>query len=252
MTTKSTNVQLSLDSLYQINGTIALHVQDLLNDPLPGETDQARFTLFAKTDWTPDQETREASKAFRAVMADFVNFLDKAIFFKQCAVQPLEISPLPKSMSAGELTVYLQGQVDERILAIARDQRLTNPKKLAEFEEGLDDWARATTSGYFSLRRCLEHHFQRPDKDIEFLVRVPTVRAGDQDLGPGDSVESGAMITLLPTVRMRIFPANQPVQLKAQDVVDAAVTLIQVINPQIVEYVRRIRDERKPEQGGVT
>src|SRR5690606_6419986 len=70
---------------------ISLHVHDLVEvgwDPSSPPESIGTFPLALKTGWPPDVEARLASKAFRAVMADFVGFLDKAVAFLSFAQNP--------------------------------------------------------------------------------------------------------------------------------------------------------------------
>jgi hypothetical protein len=122
-------------------------------------------------------EQRHIDTCFRAVIAAFITFLDRMI-----AVQKLTGTTIPidQTMSGEQALTRSREHIDHKILQVASDRALTNPKKIESFA-GLSDFSKDAAKSYFALRRCLEHHDGIPDEDIDLIWRALRYCCGDRE-----------------------------------------------------------------------
>jgi hypothetical protein len=165
---------------------------------------------------------RACETCFRSMMASFISFLDKLIASQLILEEGINID---RDLTLEELSDYLKTYVAGKIAEVARDRKITNPKKLARFD-GLSDLARQTALEYFALRRCLEHHQGIPTEEIRLFTWQPKPYVDDVEI-----TELPALVTQGQTIQVKfvwnekIFQPGCRVILVPEDLHAIAVTL---------------------------
>lgn len=196
-----------------------------------------RFGLI-EVKFSPDATSRSkraidraAEACFRSTIGRFISFLDKLIasdlLSQEGIVADCDLS------SPGEIHAYLNAYLAKKIAVVAGDTKLSNPKKLARFED-LADFSRRAVLGYFALRRCIEHHQGIAQEDIQFCVLRQKLFVDDAEV-----LELPAPVREGQTVQVRLVPEEKTfawgteVVLSPEDVHAIVLTLRVAIAPEI-------------------
>jgi hypothetical protein len=173
---------------------------------------------------------RACETCFRSVISSFISFLDKLIASQQIKDEGII---LDRDLAVEEIPQYVNQRLAEKIAVVARDTRLTNPKKLARFV-GLSDLAQRTALGYFALRRCLEHHQGVPEKDIDVITwRVTFFINGEEIKALPTTIYKGQALGTGMVHESKIFPAGSKIVLTPEDVQGIVLALRMVLAPEI-------------------
>jgi len=99
-----------------------------------------------------------------------VELIDRLLAIRRLVATPLVVPAHVKSHT--ELDAHVGNLIEEEYQKVARDQSLSNPAKVAQFER-LDTFEKEATLSYFTLRRCLEHHGGVPKEDLTITYYRP-------------------------------------------------------------------------------
>jgi hypothetical protein len=166
---------------------------------------------------------RAARNAFIGAMSKFSGFLDRLIASGNVMRGDV---PVTRVLSGdAEIFAYVMEVIDEAVAAVARDHRLTFPKKLDSFV-GLDTSVREIAINYNKLRNALEHHHDMPREEIRVKVRriVPTVD-GEEMRSLPFVVQKGGRLGCKIEEEEKVYPANTRVVLGPQDGRDLIFTI---------------------------
>jgi hypothetical protein len=174
---------------------------------------------------------RACETCFRAVISSFISFLDKLIA-SQLVIE--EGIVLDRSLAIEEIQEYVNRRFAKKIAVVARDTRLTNPKKLARFV-GLSESSRETAIGYFDLRRCLEHHQGIPIEDIRVITwRLKFLTTDGEEIKALHApLPKGQGLAVGSVRESKIFPAGSKIVLTPEEVHGIVFTLRMVLAPEI-------------------
>lgn len=127
-----------------------------------------------------------------------------------------------------EIHEYLTAYVAKKVAAVAADNRLNNPKKLARFD-GLSDFSKRAALGYFALRRCVEHHQSVAQEDIQLCALRQKLFIDDVEVTRLPArVSGGQHVSVRLEPEEKAFPADRRVVLSPEDVYGVVLTLLAV------------------------
>ena len=206
--------------------------------PRPGALLQFTFAPTAQPDTAA---VRLCNRCFVNIVAELITYLDRMIAFQRCRSRQMTI---PSGVTTqGDLLQFIRQQLEEEYSAVARDRRLSNPKKLDSFP-GIAGIARDSALSYFAVRRTIEHHGDHPEENIALWYGRLKLVAGSVELTtPGQAAPPGAGISLGMDHVSRMIPAKTPVSLTEAELEHIVFTIQHLIGPE----VRRVALESKPD-----
>jgi hypothetical protein len=177
---------------------------------------------------------RAARNAFLGAMSKFNGFLDRLIASRNIARDGI---PITRDLcSEAELLAYVNEMIDQGVAAVARDHRLTFPRKLDSFT-GLDASIGEMAISYNKLRNALEHHHDLPKEEIRVKVRRMIPMVGDQEIKDFPVlVPKGGTMGIKIEEEERTFPANTRIVLSSQDAYDLIFTIRYIISLAIYQW----------------
>jgi hypothetical protein len=196
--------------------------------PQPGTLLKFSFELSA----TPENAVAQlCNRCFVSVVGELVTYLDRMIAFRRCTSKQVT---LPGGVSTKEAVLgYVKNLLDQKYAAVARDTRLTNPKKLAQFP-GIAPIAHDSCLSYFAIRRCLEHHGGRSAEDLTLWYGRLKLLAGDMEITrEGQAGPPDAAISLGMDHTSRLIPAGAGVVLTETELEHVVFTVQCLIGPEI-------------------
>ncbi len=230
----------------QFVAEVAAHVADLNNGVNTLEagtfeqnarrrTNAQGFTIeYTGTDIAAGGEQRQVETCFRAVIAAFITFLDRMIAVQHMWGQSI---PIDQDLSLDAVVPYATAYINQKVLEVARNRNLTNPKKIDLFS-GLPDWSNKAVKGYFLLRRCLEHHAGIPDADINLQWKGFRLFVGPKEidrlptyLPKGGSLSAGLLDG------GKLLAAGTRATLSEQELRDIIFSLENVISLEVAQQV---------------
>jgi len=177
---------------------------------------------------------RAARNAFVGAMSKFSGFLDRLIASRKIARDGM---PITRDLqSEAELLAYVNEMIDQSVAAVARDHRMTFPRKLDCFT-GLDPSIGEMAINYNKLRNALEHHHDLPKEEIRVKVRRMIPMVGDQEIKDFPVlVPKGGTMGIKIDEEERTFPADTRVALGPQDAYDLIFTIRYIISLAIYQW----------------
>lgn len=139
------------------------------------------FQLMESAVVPSDAAPRAAANCFKAIIAEFISFLDRLIATRRFVSRPTVVE---RGLSGyDEIKAYLRERMEREYLEVARDRALTNPRKLREL--GVAPAFASVANSFFTLRRCIEHHGGIPDTEIRLdFRRIKLCIEGEELVGP--------------------------------------------------------------------
>ncbi len=197
---------------------------------------------YAGVNATDNAEQRHINKCFRAVISEFITFMDKMIAIKIISEQGI---PIKEPMTGEDVILkYVTGYVNDKIQEVARNSSLSNPKKLEHFT-GLTPDIKSALIGYFALRRALEHHRGIPDQDIEFITLPLKIFADAVEITKVPfRVEAGQAIIARTIKENKILKKDVEICLTEKDLRNAIFTMEQVAAAEIVNIIHNIVNKK--------
>ncbi len=177
---------------------------------------------------------RAARSAFVGAMNKFSGFLDRLIASRNVARDGM---PITRDLhSDAELYAYVLEMIEQGVAAVARDHKLTFPRKLDCFT-GIDASIGEMAINYNKLRNALEHHHDFPKEEIKVKVRRMIPMVGDQEIKDFPVlVPKGGTMGIRIDEEEKIFPANTRVVLGPQDAYDLIFTIRYIISLAIYQW----------------
>jgi len=173
---------------------------------------------------------RAARTCFLSAVGKFISFLDKLIASQRISKEGI---PINRNLSLDEVQGYVREYVAERIGQVAKDNSLTNPKKIACFA-GANADVRDTALEYFALRRTLEHHQDVPERELIVKVYRMALVVDDVEITalPYTIEKGGALGIRMPREERR-YPPGARITLSPQDAHDLVFSMRNVLAPDI-------------------
>jgi hypothetical protein len=174
---------------------------------------------------------RAARTCFLTCIGKFASFLDRLLASQQLMKEGVKIT---RNLEGEEqIKAYLDQYMKEKIGQVARDQKLSNPKKIAAFT-GLPPFLLGAALEYFRLRRALEHHQDIPDQDLNVPITRIGLFADDQEIEQVPHIlHGGQRLDARIMTELRIFKAGEKIVLTPEDVYGIIVMLRLNIVPEI-------------------
>jgi hypothetical protein len=139
--------------------------------------------------------------------------------------------------SVDDVKKYVAGLIDSEYTAVARDQRLRNPDKIAAFID-IAEIARASALSYFEVRRAIEHHGGRTAKDVTLRFARLRLMVGDQEISkPGVVVGEGQSVGLSMNHESRVLRANEPIWIGESELEHIMFTIQHLIGPEVQRVI---------------
>jgi hypothetical protein len=177
---------------------------------------------------------RASRQAFLGAMSKFSGFLDRLIATRRVATNGV---PVKRDLRGeAELLAYVSGFMEDAVAEVARDARMSLPKKLDCFP-GVDPAIRQMALDYNMLRNALEHHHDLPRCEVKVTVWrvIPFVQ--DQQITEFPVwVPAGGTLGIRMVDADTVFPANQKVVLEPQLAHDLIFTLQHRIAAAILQW----------------
>jgi hypothetical protein len=192
---------------------------------------QVRFPNAA--DFVPKAVARAAEDCFRASVANFISFLDKLIATSH--IRNEGITTDRDITSEEDLKIYVNDYLSRKISKVASDRTLTNPRKI-EYFPTVPDFSKQAVSGYFALRRALEHHQGVATEKIELCFLKKRLFVGEQEITHFPIfIKSGGTLGLKVTQEVKTFLPGEKIELTPEDVYGIILTLRMAIAPQVFD-----------------
>jgi hypothetical protein len=186
----------------------------------------------------PNMDTAEATAPSRAArtcfltsIGKFVSFLDRLIASQHLMKEGVKIT---RNLEGEEqIKAYLDEYMKGKIGQVARDQKLSNPKKIDAFTV-LPPLLRDAALEYFQLRRALEHHQDIPDRDLNVPITRIGFFADDQEITQVPHiVHGGQRMDARVMTESSTFKAGEKIVLTPEDVYGIIVMFRLNIAPEI-------------------
>lgn len=175
--------------------------------------------------------TRLCNRSFVTIIGELITYLDRMIAVQRMLSKQLSV---PSGMGAqNDLLRFIQQEMEKEYSAVARDGRLTNPKKVSLFR-GIADIAEASALSFFAVRRALEHHGGRSSEDLKLRFARLKLLAGDLELTrPGQAAPPGVGISLGMDHVSRLIPRGTEVTVGEDEIEHIVFTIQHLIGPEV-------------------
>jgi hypothetical protein len=196
----------------------------------PGAVVQLQFEPSGRVE--PDAVAAACNRCFLGFVRELVSFLDRMIALRRLKQEKTTLSQPITSLE--DLERFIDGRLNEIYQQVARDQRLSNPAKLAEFSR-LPEMPKKAVESCLALRRCLEHHGGVPTEELRLHAVRPVILAGDQEITSLPfSAAAGVAISVRIDEVVSVFPAGVRVALSEVQLYHVIFTLQQQVGPMII------------------
>jgi len=122
--------------------------------------------VYSNIDVLNAADQRQLQKCCKALVSEFVNFLDSVAAHAAIKKEGIPISR--NLRGEGEIRKYVDDYILEKTHAIARDQSIKLPDKIEA--SGLSPLSAAVAKGYGKLRNCLEHHHAVAQRELSVTL----------------------------------------------------------------------------------
>ncbi len=191
----------------------------------------SRLVLNHAPQLAENASERAARTCFLQAIGQFIGFLDKLIASRRAVDAGITITR--NIVGNEDLEAYMVEYMDAQIAIVARDQSLSNPKKI-DFFNGLDATIRTTALQYFQLRRTMEHHQDTTTADLTYSIRRIALFVEDKEVRELPyTVEAGQRVEMRVLTEERKYPAGTKIVLSPEDAYDLVVTLRHFIVPEV-------------------
>jgi len=157
-------------------------------------------------------ENRQSARAFTAMMAAFVGFLDRVLSAAALMRQGLRADR--EFQTAEALLAFARQRLDDAYLSYARDSSVSNQHKVRSIP-ALRPGAQDILLELFALRRAVEHRAGRPDRALSIRHRRMVFYAADRRLEalPAMLNEGESLAVRAEDSDPEVFAAGEPVQI---------------------------------------
>jgi hypothetical protein len=197
--------------------------------PSPG----ALLKLSIDRNSTPEKDAvqRACGNCFRAIISDFLGFIDRIIAFNQ-VLNRGSIRVDEPVISKDEVLGLIRNALDDEYRHVARDTSLKNPAKIERVLR-TKDGVRIAKS-LVSVRNCLEHRGGVPEKNTDFVYRRLTLSTGGVEVKSFPAEVVDEKMTLDLRVENRTFEGGKKIELTEVDIDNVAWT-VRFLATEIVE-----------------
>jgi len=180
-----------------------------------------------------DASTQRAiDNCFLAMARSLVTLVDWTLGLKLASTK--HISDLPVGTPVGELGPFVDKFLETCYSEIAQNVSLTNPKKIAMLD-GLPAAVSSSMRSINTVRRVLEHHGGKSNKDIRLILHKTILSIGGQELTNLPMyVEKDTELRIQIIQEETLFAANNRICLSEQNIENMALTLQSIIGPAVV------------------
>jgi hypothetical protein len=170
------------------------------------------------------------------MVGELITYLDRRIAFRRILGTQLGV---PNGVDTVDgIRGLIQARLEHEYGDVAKDRRLSSPKKLALFP-GIDKFANEAALSYFSVRRAIEHYGGRSHDDIALRFGRLKFLAGDTEITrSGQAAAPGVGISVGMDHASREIPAMSEVSIREDELEHIAFTIQHLIAPEVVRAAR--------------
>lgn len=191
----------------------------------------SRLVLNHAPQLAENASERAARTCFIQAIGKFIGFLDKLIASRRAIETGITITR--NIVGHEDLEAYMIEYMDAQIALVARDQALSNPKKI-DFFNGLDPTIRTMTLQYFQLRRTMEHHQDTPTAELTYSIRRLALFVENKEVKELPyAVEPGQRVEMRALTEERKYPAGVKIVLSPEDAYDLVFSMRHFIVPEV-------------------
>jgi hypothetical protein len=175
-------------------------------------------------------QTRLCRRCFVSLVGELVTYLDRMIAGRRLLGTKVT---LPPNTTLNEAQAFVQARIEEEYQQVAKDTRLTNPKKIAEFA-GINNFARDAAHSYFDIRRVIEHRGGVTEKPITLRYMRPKMMAGQIEItASGQPAAPGTGLSIGIDHVSRTLDAGLEVVIMEEEIEHVMFTIQALIAPEI-------------------
>jgi hypothetical protein len=174
---------------------------------------------------------RQLAKCLRAMVGDFIFYLDELAAHKKLRADGIPI--VEQLVGEAAIISYVENHIQAAIRARAQDRRIKAPAKIDLF--AIPDVSKAAAKEFVTLRNCLEHHDGIPSRNIAITVsEIQFTTTTGRVVNPPCVLEAGEGLQVGMNRAVMTFPANQELELSEPMVRKMAFTL-EMISKEVFE-----------------